>query len=337
MTKVIISCKSESTKLCLEEIKEAYKGMTFIRWIDKGIGLIEVEDEFEEVSKIFRESKLTYLNHMFKVDKELDLSENKEEKIKETVEQFSSRLDYSKTFAIQGFIVIGEISRHDTNELIDNELTQKGYAINNRVPNQVISYVAINNKMYIGLSSAVNNLSMWTLGMRRYKKYDDQVSRAEFKLLEGLETFNIKLKNYKSALDLGASPGGWSKVLIEGGLKVTAVDPAKVKFKSDNLTQYKMLAEEFLEKNDKSFDIIVNDMKIDVVDSCKIMNSLCSKLNDYGIGIMTFKLPKTKSKGKILDGVREISKKYEIIRIKQLFHNRNEVTVLLEKKEVKKF
>lgn len=331
MKKMIISCKSDSSKLCLEEIKNVYTRYKFLRWLDKGIGLIEIEDTFEEVSELFRKSNLIYLNHIFEVNYVLDLDKNKEEKIKEIIEKFSIELDYSKTFAIQGFIIVGNIKRNEINDLINNGLTQKGFLINNRVPKQVISYVAINNTMYIGLSSAEENISKWTLGMQRFKKYEGQISRAEFKLLEGLDVFNIKLKKYKEALDLGASPGGWSKVLIDQGIKVTAVDPAKLSFKDENLTHYKVLAEQFLETNDKEFDIIVNDMKMDVVDSCKIMNKLSSKLKNDGIGIMTFKLPKNKSKGKIIDGLREIKKSYKIVRAKQLFHNRNEITVLLEK------
>jgi 23S rRNA (cytidine2498-2'-O)-methyltransferase len=49
-------------------------------------------------------------------------------------------------------------------------------------------------------------------------------SRAYLKLLEAIKVFNLTLTRGKTAVDLGAAPGGWTYVLRQRGLKVTAID-----------------------------------------------------------------------------------------------------------------
>lgn len=334
MKKIIISTQGDSARQCLDEIKETYKKFTLIKWLDseKGIGLAEIEDDFEIFSEIIKNSKPIYLRHIFEVQDEISLGDIDD--FKKLINSYGDKMDLTSTYAIQGFVITGEVGKKELNELIMEELANKGFACNNQYPKQVISYVVLNDKIYLGLGNPKLNLSDWTLGMRRYQKYENQISRAEFKLLEAIETFEIDLSNYKNALDLGAAPGGWTKVLLEKDLEVTAVDPAKLEIKSEKLTHYKGLAEEFIKSSigKQKFDVIVNDMKMDVLNSAEIMVEMANKLNKDGIIIMTYKLPKNKSKGKILDGNRILLEKYEILGIKQLFHNRNEVTVILKNK-----
>ena len=49
-------------------------------------------------------------------------------------------------------------------------------------------------------------------------------SRAFKKLREALEVFNLKPIRGETCVDLGACPGGWTHVMAEHGLKVTAID-----------------------------------------------------------------------------------------------------------------
>jgi hypothetical protein len=49
---------------------------------------------------------------------------------------------------------------------------------------------------------------------------EDKVSRAYFKLFEALERFKIVVPAGGKAIDVGASPGGWTQCLVERGLKV---------------------------------------------------------------------------------------------------------------------
>jgi hypothetical protein len=49
-------------------------------------------------------------------------------------------------------------------------------------------------------------------------------SRAFKKLQEALLRFKLPIKQGETAVDLGATPGGWTYVLLQHGLKITAID-----------------------------------------------------------------------------------------------------------------
>jgi 23S rRNA C2498 (ribose-2'-O)-methylase RlmM len=49
-------------------------------------------------------------------------------------------------------------------------------------------------------------------------------SRAYLKLLEALKVFHLTFTRGQTAVDLGAAPGGWTYVLRQHGLRVTAID-----------------------------------------------------------------------------------------------------------------
>jgi 23S rRNA (cytidine2498-2'-O)-methyltransferase len=82
-----------------------------------------------------------------------------------------------------------------------------------RNPEQVLSLVCTPTHGYLGFSLAVENLSTWAGGVHRFKREKEQISRAEFKLLEILNLFQLSLSAGDTALDLGAAPGGWTRIL----------------------------------------------------------------------------------------------------------------------------
>ena len=88
------------------------------------------------------------------------------------------------------------------------------------------------------------------------------VSRAAFKLLEIDKKFNLITKANK-ILELGSSPGGWSKVIIEINDKseIYAFDLVDMKFSHPNI---KFLKEDFINydysKLPNKFDLILCDI-----------------------------------------------------------------------------
>src|SRR5207245_5904296 len=95
-------------------------------------------------------------------------------------------------------------------------------------PQIVVSVLCTPEKAYLGISTVEENLSDWPGGMRHFAQTPEQISRSEFKLLEALEVFGVTLPSGGRALDLGAAPGGWTRLLLEAGLRVVAVDPANL-------------------------------------------------------------------------------------------------------------
>lgn len=194
----------------------------------------------------------------------------------------------------------------------------------------------INDKIFCGIDDVENNLSRFKGGVPHYAENDDFVSRAEFKMTEALEVFKIDTENLKEGADFGAAPGGWTKVLAKNGINMVAIDPANMNKKVlslENVIHKQMTIQEyFFNHNTKKFDIIVNDMKMTVQKSIKIISDFYDNLNQNGIIIMTFKLPKGYSIELIEKDLNELQKKFKLITARQLFYNRSEITVVSGKK-----
>ncbi len=339
--KVIVSTVENRTsgKLGIDELKEVTKkadiSFSLIKWLNYGTAVVEVDCDFERFSQIC--NKTIFIRHIFPVLFEYDVKTAIKDIKKDLAEDCLNIKEIEgKTVGVQGYSIVDNdyFKKLDFVNVVDEYFEENSFKVNKKEAQYVVSFVMAKDTIYVGGSLVKYNLSNWILGYVRYKKEKDLISRASLKLEEAFETFNIP-NSYSRAVDLGASPGGWTKVLADRGMKVYAVDPAKL---DDRLKGYKkvkffnMLSQEFVSTVKDEFDFIVNDMKMDVVKSAEITCELAKVMEDGALGIMTFKLPEKKQKGKILDGIRALSKEYEVIKVKQLFHNRQEVTVLFKKK-----
>ena len=87
-------------------------------------------------------------------------------------------------------------------------------------------------------------------------------SRSAFKLLEIDEKYKIAIKS-NNTFEFGASPGGWSQILLEinPNIKITAIDLLQLKFNHKNINFYK---EDFLNfdfnKIVRNFDLVLSDI-----------------------------------------------------------------------------
>ncbi len=337
--KIIVSTLDNKTsgRNGYEELKEVMKrdGHYFklIKWQNYGTFEIETDTTFENFSKICDET--FFIRHIFPVDKTF----HKESSL-DDLEAYLQTIDYTIlsgfVVGVQGFSFVESdcFKKSEVALLVEKHLKEHSLEVDNKNATYVFSFIITRDGLMIGLSSVKENLCNWILGNIRLKKDEEQISRASFKLDEAFEAFNIT-EHFEKAIDLGASPGGWTKVLADKGIMVSAVDPANLDDrlkKNPNVKFYNMLSQEFVSKTTEKFDLIVNDMKMDVVKSCEITCELEKILVHDGFGIITFKLPENKQRGKILDGLRVLSVKYDVIKVKQLHHNRHEVTVLFQKR-----
>ena len=187
-----------------------------------------------------------------------------------------------------------------------------------------------------GVSTAQQNLSDWAGGMRRFTREERRISRSEFKLLEALELFAIVLPERGTALDLGAAPGGWTRILRQLGQYVTAVDPGSLDPRLDSdkgVRHRRMTAQEFLREEPDRFDIIVNDMRMDAAESARLMVNFASRIYRHGVAIMTIKLPEGEdaiaTRARVDAALETLRKAFTVVGARQLFHNRSEITVAL--------
>jgi 23S rRNA (cytidine2498-2'-O)-methyltransferase len=226
-------------------------------------------------------------------------------------------------------------AREKLNFPLRNEITahleQLGFSLNTRHPHAVISLFCSAEGIYLGISKVGQNLSAWSGGLVNYALREDTISRSEFKLKEAIEHFALELPQAGLALDLGAAPGGWSKVLIEEGLSVLAVDPGELSPKirhHPRLCHYRGSAQSYLEVAKPGFVLLVNDMKLDITQSVELTLGFSDFLLPEAKLVMTFKLPKTKKSGLISKGLTLLERRYEVLARQQLSHNRSEITVV---------
>ncbi|MCB9419852.1 MAG: 50S rRNA methyltransferase [Ardenticatenaceae bacterium] len=252
--------------------------------------------------------------------------------------QFLDLIEPEWPFSVQARIFANAVYKpFDINSaLADVIQSRTGAPLDVRQPVQILSVVISSQTAYLGLSLAEQNLSDWAGGVRRFAREPEQISRAEFKLLEALEQFKINLPPRGTALDLGAAPGGWTRVLRQKEQYVTAVDPAQLHstLQADKSVRHlQMTAEEYLTQYPDTFDLIVNDMRLDARDSSRLMVEYAPYLYPHGLVIMTLKLPKEKRRTAIDHSFNILKQAYNLQNARQLFHNRSEITIHLTKTE----
>jgi len=81
---------------------------------------------------------------------------------------------------------------------------------------------------WAGIGPVAANRSPWPGGAARLRAAPGEISRSARKLEEAIELWDLRLPAAGRALDLGAAPGGWTGLLLQRGLAVTAVDAARL-------------------------------------------------------------------------------------------------------------
>ncbi|MBV7333897.1 50S rRNA methyltransferase [Chloroflexi bacterium TSY] len=348
MSEFILTASPDFAELAQDELQKTGFSVRRCRPLDSGIFLVELEESFWDLAEIWRLDPPVFIRHICPVLTSIELNGSIED-----IQRMVDGLDYDilslvepdLTFSVQSR-TLGEFpyKRFDINTALASEITKRTKAeVNVRSPVQIISVVCATlaqndgslprSIAFIGISPAIYNLSDWAGGMRRFAREEGQVSRSEFKLLEALEVFHIELPHRGVALDLGAAPGGWTRVLRQHEQYVTAVDPGALdpRIAADRSVRHlRITAEQYLAQDPEQFDLIVNDMRIDARDSARLMVRYASCLYPHGIALMSLKLPEQNRKP-ILDHSWNILRvAYTIEGARQLFHNRSEVTVYLK-------
>jgi 23S rRNA (cytidine2498-2'-O)-methyltransferase len=181
----------------------------------------------------------------------------------------------------------------------------------------------------------------WPLGVPRLRMLADAPSRSALKLEEALlvlltaDERERLLRPGMSAVDLGAAPGGWSWVLARKQLRVTAIDngPLAASALATGLIEHQR-ADGFHWRPAKPIDWLVCDM----VESPRRVAARIAEWFAQGWcrhAIFNLKLPMKKrwDETKLcLDILVEQSGRELELRAKQLYHDREEITVYAAKR-----
>lgn len=318
--------------------------------LSDGIIVATHKGRFPALAERLRQMRPTFLRHISPADHILALSGDEAEDVRELRKlvrnELADELVTGSSFSVQTRIVGVSIGYkpYAINKPLSDEVTrQSGAQLDVRQPKQIvscmISQLEKQTVAFVGLSQAQHNLSDWAGGERRFRREKGQISRAEFKLLEAFEWFNITPPAKGTVLDLGAAPGGWTRVIreLEHPLPVIAVDPAELHpslQKDWGVHHVRKSAEIYLLNlnDDQRFTLILNDMRLDSRRSAEALLSFAHYLADDGYVILSVKLPQFNPQQRLKNTLRLLRKGYTIVGVKQLFHNRHEVTVLMEKR-----
>ena len=209
-----------------------------------------------------------------------------------------------------------------------------GADVDLETPAKTVVVQIFQDRAYVGVTLTENLLVKEIKKFRKYPKGERPFTRAEFKLREALKAFQVEVNKGYKALDVGAAPGGWTKVLAEVAQKVVAVDPAELHptlGEFENVEHLKIRAED-LPAEYTGFDLLTNDMNISPLESAAIMNALSARLRDGGEVIMTVKFVTRNRRGHIREAVEALSSHYQDIKVRRMPHNKNETTIYMKKK-----
>ncbi len=196
------------------------------------------------------------------------------------------------------------------------------------------------HRALIGSSDPRNSASA-LMGIHRLKMPHDAPSRSYLKLAEAFEVFLSQeertqwLKSGMTAVDLGAAPGGWTWQLVQRGLKVIAVDNGPMKGAAEGHPAIRHLRQDgFRYRPRHPVDWLVCDMveqpqRVATLMADWLASGLCQR------AIFNLKLPMKKRVAALDQALAIVGDtlgtkglKYKLA-VKQLYHDREEVTVFL--------
>ncbi|MGD8573777.1 MAG: 23S rRNA (cytidine(2498)-2'-O)-methyltransferase RlmM [Gammaproteobacteria bacterium] len=194
------------------------------------------------------------------------------------------------------------------------------------------------SRVFAGLAPVANSATA-PLGIRRLRMPPGAPSRSTLKLEEALRTFlddserQEWLRPGLTAVDLGASPGGWSWQFIRRSIRVTAVDNGPM---DKRLIESGILAHRredgFRYRPDKPVDWLVCDM---VEKPQRIVELMADWLvrGDARRAIFNLKLPMKQRYACVAGCLDRLQERLDAagpgyrLHCRQLYHDREEVTV----------
>jgi 23S rRNA (cytidine2498-2'-O)-methyltransferase len=336
----VVTIKPESKEVGINEIFIMDNKARVSNWLDDDVAVISLSKGYRHLVDMCKITPPMFVLHISPISKTIDILQvSTPESILEELKELFSLLSKELSFSVQFRVLQNSTANITLNQMehfVSDKLLSQGFILDVKNPCQVVSINIKENNCHVGISFAKENLSNWTAGKHRFAKEEEQISRAEFKLLEAIEYFKLDIQASMKVLDMGASPGGWSRIFADRGCIVKAVDPANLDERlntNEKISYFKGTIQEFLSINTQNhFDIIVNDMKMDAKESTHIMCNASNILSKSGLGIITLKLPRKFNMKKVKDCIKIMENCYKIMGARQLFHNRSELTVIITKK-----
>ncbi|MFD2117781.1 SAM-dependent methyltransferase [Paenibacillus yanchengensis] len=338
MNQWIVTANQHYIHYAMEELRRLIPDASFTPLEIGTVCHLTTDLTIEQLNDLIVQQPPIFVRHLQPVTNQFTLMGNVEdiEQIAETV-RYSALLQPNCTTAVHVRIDKDSIYTYsivDTKAIIDAILVERNIPLTMSSPQTIVSVYVSKQQVYIGVATPTEMLSDWPGGAIRFQREENQISRAKFKLLEAERIFSLDFSSYHTALDIGAAPGGWTSLLLERGLTVTAVDPAEL---HESIRQHPALT--YLKKNandvkfpSNHYDLLVCDMSWSPLLMSRLILQLEGALQPSAIVIVTIKLMHKKPLQTIKEVINRLQAEFHLERAKQLFHNRDEITLFLRKK-----
>lgn len=330
MLPLLFSVATDSYDLAVREIREEFGPKIRVERVSGDLGRItENAPPIEDLADACDRGRIVFVRHLtaeiasFPADGVPPAHELAELILAEL-------LRHPKVLAVQTW-TDGAGSGGSYYHLLEEALGTRGIELTRSGQDTVVSCFVSRKAVVLGVNRLDLSLSDWPGGRMRLARSDDRVSRSEFKLEEAIQTFALRLPDGGKALDLGASPGGWTRILRQHGQEVWSVDPGELdrRVTADRRVHHiGTTAGEFFRRNQTRFDVVVNDMRMDQVLSARVMLDAIPHLRRGAVAIVTLKGGGRNPLDAARRGMDVLRKEYDVLHARQLHHNRNEITVI---------
>jgi len=323
-----------------KEIKRLVPNAKIYSLFFKGNLLVKLHPSVN-FSTVVRRAETIYIGRIFPVEKMIRISKG-EESIARICEEIINlgELREGETFVVR-------CRRRGSHNFTSQDVERKlGSMLEEKInahadlrnPQKVVTVQIFQDKAFIGISAPEQLIRKEIKAFKKYERGERPFTRSEHKIVEALKAFNLEVRRDFRVLDLGAAPGGWTKVLSGLAGMVIAVDPADLdpSVKAlPNVIHLKCKAEE-IPRDIGLFDLIVNDMNLDPAESAKIMIDLADLLKRDSAAIMTIKFITRNRKRHISEALEILKVRYVGFKIKRLPHNRYETTIFMRRRDFRK-
>jgi 23S rRNA (cytidine2498-2'-O)-methyltransferase len=338
--RIIASAAPEWRDAAREMLAAALPDATF-RLVGEDLLAIAAEGlAIADVAATVREERIPFVRHLFREIGRVGLPAGTE--LETAVDAIidlwvQSPVPLPPAVALQVWAsgpVEGDFRTDELRRELEDVLAEEDIRVGRSGMAQVLSVCLAGDLILLGLNGEASALSDWPGGHVRLAKPKGQISRSEFKLEELFRTTDLRPPRGGLALDLGASPGGWTRILRGYGLDVVAVDPADLdpRLRGDSHVRHvRATAAPFLAETKDRFDIVVNDMRMDPAMSVGLMVQAARHLKPGGLMILTLKLSPRGAVRTVRQALARLDDVVDVALVRQLHHNRDEVTVVARK------
>jgi 23S rRNA (cytidine2498-2'-O)-methyltransferase len=326
----------DSFPLAKEEMRRHVPDLVEVRRVGAEAAIVETEaTTARDLAALVRRKPMLFTRHVTNVVAEFDPAVSDLASVIDALDAALRETTGEPAISLQLWAsgkVHYEFNRHEAWQRAAQLLGDRGYQVSRAGDPVAVSICYTPKTAIVGVNRVEDSLSSWPGGEIRLSRSPEQVSRAEFKLEELFKNYELPEDLGGYALDFGAAPGGWTRILAGLGFRTTAVDPGDLDprvLRLPGVRHERTTAGNFIRNSRESFDLIVNDMKMSPTRSSRLMVDSLPLLAFGGIAITTLKTGDRGVLPQIEQSFAILHEGYDIEFARQLRHNRNEVTVVL--------